>query len=123
MDAETLDTVLGSGFKSRFVTEKELTEVKTNASKEAAGEPLRPLAEILREQKEAKQREWDQNMKLIKQGIYKPLEHDEINFLEQLEEERQNKAGTRLVGWQRPWGPERIGPADPCIAVRRSWRR
>jgi hypothetical protein len=78
VDPETLESMLGATYTNRFVSEKELDEIKGKRKGGAGGGeddlagsvPAKPLAEILRDQKEAKQRDFEDKLKLIKQGAF-----------------------------------------------------
>lgn len=71
---------------NKFISETELAEVKAAASSRARGNEdtgsLRPLAEILREQKEAKEARFQDQWKQMKTGKNRPLDDDELEFLD-----------------------------------------
>lgn len=83
VDPSVLEAVVGSG--NRFISATELAELK--AKREAGGgatgdgidpetgEPYKPLLQVLRENKDSKDKEWEERIKIIKQGEeWTPLE-------------------------------------------------
>jgi hypothetical protein len=68
----------------RFVSETEASRALQSTQISTENLPSKPLADILREQREQKQAEFEANWKLVKQGQNTPLDEDEAAFLDQL---------------------------------------
>lgn len=74
----------------RFVSESELKEMKASMARsrrhDDSTEPMKPLAQALLEQREAKEQARAEREKLLKQGKNRPLDEDEALFLESIAE-------------------------------------
>jgi len=84
VDADAIRDMLGG---RKFVTESELATIKAQRGESAddgTAAPLKPLAEVLREAKEAKQAAFDDKWKQMKTGKNRPLDDEEMQFLESL---------------------------------------
>ncbi|KAF5832877.1 hypothetical protein DUNSADRAFT_11067 [Dunaliella salina] len=82
--AAVLQEMLGT---RSFVSQSELDEIKSArgvTGDEGGGEPLRPLAEVLRENREKKQQAFDDQWKQMKTGKNAPLDPEELEFLDGL---------------------------------------
>eukprot|EP00892_Ulva_mutabilis_P012254 jgi/Ulvmu1/9400/UM051_0028.1 len=91
-DEETIKKAL-EGKKTKFVSEAELTQ-----NKELYGERLedgtfsgKTLTEAIIAQREEKDAKFKDNWKQMKQGKNRPLEDDELHFLQQLADEESAK--------------------------------
>lgn len=62
----------------------QLLEIQSRKTKKIVETSNRPLAEILREQKEAKQAKFEDQWKQMKTGKNRPLDEDELEFLDNL---------------------------------------
>ena len=81
----------------KFVTESEVEAIRSREAGGGAGGSgaSKPLAQILSERKQQKDEEHQEKMRLIKQGSNKPLDADEMDFLESVELKRRKIADTR----------------------------
>ena len=83
-------TIIGT---SKFVTESELQAMRAARGTERAGEdecaPSKPLYQVLLERKEAKEQEFQENWASMKVGKNKPLDAEEAEFLDEMENERR----------------------------------
>jgi hypothetical protein len=73
-----------------FVTESELEEIKAKRGgalrpEDGTAEEQKPLWAVLQEAKEAKEEAFQQGWKTIKQGQNKPLDEDEVEFLDDVD--------------------------------------
>lgn len=83
MSQEEASEVLGTGGK--FVSESQLERMKQGHGERAddgTAPPNKPLWEVLKEREEEKQREREERERLSKQGTNKPLDDEEVEFLE-----------------------------------------
>ena len=98
LSTDDVKEALGGSLK--FVTEKQVEEIK---SKEKGGHgdagaySSKPLAQILSERKQQKDDEFQEKMKLLKQGKNRPLDADEIEFLEEVEAKKRKIEDVRRV--------------------------
>lgn len=78
---------------SKFVTESELLAMRTARAEERASEddraPSKPLYQVLLERKEAKEQEFEENWASMKVGKNKPLDAEEVEFFDEMENERR----------------------------------
>ena len=84
----------GASGSGRFVTASELERLREEregrGDEEAAeNNNNKPLWEVLREQKEKKEREFGEGWKTMKEGKNRPLEEDEAAFLDEVEEQKR----------------------------------
>ncbi|XRB01975.1 FAM192A_Fyv6_N domain-containing protein [Pycnococcus provasolii] len=87
-DASALrDSVLGATGGRKFVTEGSKVAPAGEEPAETGTGRYNSLAEALEKQKEAKQSEYEERGRLMKQGANKPLEEDEVEFLDHTREE------------------------------------
>lgn len=96
--AGAAQAVLGS---MNFVTETELEEIKerrggTLRVEDGTAEASKPLWAVLQEAKEAKEEAFAQGWKTIKQGQNKPLDEEEIEFLDEVEDAAREDERRRL---------------------------
>ena len=96
--AGAAQAVLGS---MNFVTETELEEIKerrggTLRVEDGTAEASKPLWAVLQEAKEAKEEAFAQGWKTIKQGQNKPLDEEEIEFLDEVEDTAREEERRRL---------------------------
>jgi hypothetical protein len=121
----------------KFITETELEQIKQQrgeaADDESAGS-MKPLAEILRENKARKDEEFKNVWKSMKTGKNRPLDEDELDHLNKLaqgeaskEMERRREEELELEEFRRQAqaaqaGPCAIGPAPPppTLTLKRS---
>lgn len=80
--------------RSKFVTESELQEMRdrgenVGGSGETNPDAGKPLYQILAEQKERKQQDFDEQWASMKVGKNRPLDAEEVEFLDELENERK----------------------------------
>jgi len=82
------------GTESKFVTAEELERLR----KERGGgedaevrnaEPVKPLWQILQEQRDLKEEKFQEGWRTMKEGKNRPLEEDEIEFLDEVEEQKR----------------------------------
>lgn len=66
----------------KFISESELLEMQSEKTQKVMETSNKPLAEILREQKEAKQAKFEDQWKQMKTGKNRPLDEDELEFLD-----------------------------------------
>ncbi|BDA50143.1 hypothetical protein COCOBI_15-2710 [Coccomyxa sp. Obi] len=96
MDAEAVKAALGSNL--RFITESELEAIKAERGprvEDGSVEPSKPLVEVLREAKEAKEAAFQAVWKSMKVGKNRPLDEDDLQFVEAVLE--QDRAKDRTV--------------------------
>jgi len=96
LDAEKMKEALGS---VKFVTETEVEEIKLK-EKDGNGEEIasaKPLAQILTEKKQLKDDEFQEQWKLMKQGKNRPLDADELDFLDSVEAKKRKAEDSRRV--------------------------
>ena len=96
--AGAAQAVLGS---MNFVTETELEEIKerrggTLRVEDGTAEASKPLWAVLQEAKEAKEEAFAQGWKTIKQGQNKPLDEEEIEFLDEVEDAAREDERRRI---------------------------
>ncbi|EFN56884.1 hypothetical protein CHLNCDRAFT_144541 [Chlorella variabilis] len=87
-EGAALAELLGGGNK-KFISETELEEIKTQRGlsvEDGSIAPEKPLAEILREAKEAKEAAFQEQWKTMKRGKNRPLDEDEFEFLDSVAE-------------------------------------
>lgn len=73
-----------------FVSEDALKELKSQGrAPHAPTEPSKPLAAVLAENREKKDDEFQEKWKLMKQGKNKPLDEDEVEWLNSLDDEQK----------------------------------
>lgn len=86
---QALEGVVSHVASKKFITESELEQIKQQrgggADDESAGS-MKPLAEILRENKARKDEEFKNVWKSMKQGKNRPLDEDELDHLNRLAE-------------------------------------
>lgn len=89
MDPEKVKEVLGKDRK--FISETELEEI--HAARGTRGDVVaqKPLAEILKEQRDAKDAAFQEQWKQMKTGKNRPLEEDELHFLDSLAQAEQQR--------------------------------
>lgn len=131
MDPEKAKLLLGAGDR-KFISQSELEEIQAARGKgdsnddDGSGLPQRPLAEILKERKEAKDADHQEKWKQMKVGKNRPLEEDELDFLDSLaevevkrkqEEKRQEEAELEAFRQMKQIAQEKniaeIGPSLP----------
>ncbi|KAL4443281.1 hypothetical protein ABPG75_011018 [Micractinium tetrahymenae] len=86
VDNAGLAELLGAG-KAKFISETELEEIKSKRGLSVEDGTLaadKPLAEILREAKEAKEAAFQDQWKKMKQGKNRPLDEDEMEFVDSI---------------------------------------
>ena len=90
---DALKEALGS---VKFVTESQVEEIKAKdgGGGDGAG-TSKPLAQVLSERKQQKDEAFQEQWKLIKQGKNRPLDADEIAFLESVETKKRKIEETR----------------------------
>ncbi|KAL3151358.1 hypothetical protein ABBQ38_013190 [Trebouxia sp. C0009 RCD-2024] len=87
--AEVLKSKLGA---NRFISESEIQELQKEYGKNTEGsEAIKPLAHILLEAKQAKDEAFQNQWKQMKQGKNRPLDEEEIQFVDALEAARRDK--------------------------------
>ncbi|KAL0029492.1 hypothetical protein WJX77_011617 [Trebouxia sp. C0004] len=80
---EALKTKLGA---NRFISESEIQELQKEYGGNGEGsEPIKPLAHILLEAKQAKDEAFQNTWKQMKQGKNRPLDEEEVQFVDALE--------------------------------------
>ncbi|KAA6427960.1 MAG: hypothetical protein FRX49_02622 [Trebouxia sp. A1-2] len=80
---EALKSKLGA---NRFISETEIQELqKEYGGTGEASEPIKPLAHILLEAKQAKDEAFQNQWKQMKQGKNRPLDEEEVQFVDALE--------------------------------------
>mmetsp|Transcript_40357 Transcript_40357/g.48923 ORF Transcript_40357/g.48923 Transcript_40357/m.48923 type:complete len:246 (-) Transcript_40357:127-864(-) len=88
-----------SGFQEalgavKFVTETELAAIKKGRGErveDGTVESLKSLADVLAENKQAKEDEFQEKWKQMKTGKNRPLDEEEIEFFEELHEQEKQK--------------------------------
>lgn len=88
---EAIKDALGS---KRFITEKELEGLKKSRGlnvDDGTLAALKPLAEVLAENKAKREAEFEQRWRMMKQGKNRPLDEDELDFLESLNRQEAEK--------------------------------
>eukprot|EP01024_Parvocaulis_polyphysoides_P007788 TRINITY_DN12293_c0_g1_i4.p1 TRINITY_DN12293_c0_g1~~TRINITY_DN12293_c0_g1_i4.p1 ORF type:complete len:177 (-),score=40.46 TRINITY_DN12293_c0_g1_i4:322-852(-) len=78
----------------QFISEKQLEENKSSRGDNVSDGSFaaqKPLAQILADQKAKKEEEFQQQWKQMKQGKNRPLEDDEIEFLEKVRKESEQQ--------------------------------
>ncbi|KAK9903521.1 hypothetical protein WJX75_007982 [Coccomyxa subellipsoidea] len=96
LDTEAVKAALGSNL--RFITETELEAIKAERGgrvEDGSIEPSKPLVEVLREAKEAKEAAFQAVWKSMKVGKNRPLDEDDLQFVEAVLE--QDRAKDRTV--------------------------
>ena len=96
-DVKSVFKILDDGGKekstnTKFVTAEELERLrKERGGKEedAETEPVKPLWQILQEQRDVKEEKFQEGWKTMKEGKNRPLEEDEIEFLDEVEEQKR----------------------------------
>ncbi|CAL6300687.1 unnamed protein product [Bathycoccus prasinos] len=96
-DVKSVFKMLDDGGKekstnTKFVTAEELERLrKERGGKEedAETEPVKPLWQILQEQRDVKEEKFQEGWKTMKEGKNRPLEEDEIEFLDEVEEQKR----------------------------------
>ncbi len=96
--AGAAQAVIGS---MNFVTETELEEIKerrggTLRVEDGTAEASKPLWAVLQEAKEAKEEAFARGWKTIKQGQNKPLDEEEIEFLDEVEDAAREDERRRI---------------------------
>ena len=96
--AGAAQAVIGS---MNFVTETELEEIKerrggTLRVEDGTAEASKPLWAVLQEAKEAKEEAFALGWKTIKQGQNKPLDEEEVGFLDEVEEAAREDERRRI---------------------------
>ncbi|KAL3160520.1 hypothetical protein ABBQ32_010824 [Trebouxia sp. C0010 RCD-2024] len=87
--AEVLKSKLGA---NRFISESEIQELQKEYGKNTEGsEATKPLAHILLEAKQAKDEAFQNQWKQMKQGKNRPLDEEEVQFVDALEAARREK--------------------------------
>lgn len=114
---DALKQALGS---VKFVTESQVEEIKAKDGSGGDGAGTsKPLAQVLSERKQQKDEAFQEQWKLIKQGKNRPLDADEIAFLEsvetkkrKIEETRKAEEETEVLAFQlaREQAAARSGP-------------
>ena len=79
-----------------FVTESELAEIKAKRGgalrpEDGTMEPEKPLWQVLQEAKDAKEEAFQEGWKTMKQGIYKPVDEEEVEFLDEVADRRREE--------------------------------
>ena len=79
-----------------FVTESELAEIKAKRRgatrpEDGTTAPDKPLWQVLQEGKDGKEEAFQEGWKTMKQGIYKPVDEEEVEFLDEVQEEKRVK--------------------------------
>jgi hypothetical protein len=112
----------------KFITETELEHIKQQrggATDDESAGSMKPLAEILRENKARKDEEFKNMWKSMKTGKNRPLDEDELDHLNKLaqgeaskEMERRREEELELEDFRRQAqaaqeGPSAVGPAPP----------
>ena len=100
--AGAAQAVIGS---MNFVTESELEEIKerrggTLRVEDGTAEASKPLWAVLQEAKEAKEEQFQQGWKTMKQGQNKPLDDEEIEFLDEVEDAAREEE-RRRAEWEK----------------------
>ena len=96
-DVKSVFKILDDGGKekstnTKFVTAEELERLrKERGGKEEdlEKEPVKPLWQILQEQRDVKEEKFQEGWKTMKEGKNRPLEEDEIEFLDEVEEQKR----------------------------------
>jgi hypothetical protein len=96
--AGAAQAVIGS---MNFVTETELEEIKRRRGgalrvEDGTAEASKPLWAVLQEAKEAKEEAFAQGWKTMKQGQNKPLDEEEIEFLDEVEDAAREEERRRI---------------------------
>jgi len=107
LDAEATKEALGA---VKFVTETELTEIKAQRGERPEDGTMtvnKTLAEVLAENKEAKEEKFQEVWKSMKVGKNRPLDEDEMQFLDSVyksesarEQAKQEEERTELAAFQ-----------------------
>lgn len=90
-DVDTTDAVKEAIGSVKFITENEVEEIKSKR-KDKDGNAVassKPLAQILSERREQKNEEFQEKWKTMKTGKNRPLDADEVEFLESVEAKRR----------------------------------
>ena len=77
---------------NKFVTAEELERLRKERGgkeEESEKEPVKPLWQILQEQRDVKEEKFQEGWKTMKEGKNRPLEEDEIEFLDEVEEQKR----------------------------------
>ena len=81
------------GTESKFVTAEELERLRKERGggedAEVNAEPVKPLWQILQEQRDLKEEKFQEGWRTMKEGKNRPLEEDEIEFLDEVEEQKR----------------------------------
>ena len=78
----------------KFISESELEEIKKQRGASALDDsvgPMKPLSEVLRENKAAKDEEFKNVWKSMKVGKNRPLDGDELAYYDQLAQDEANR--------------------------------
>ena len=84
MSEDKVREILGG---SKFVSQRQVEEARAatvSAATSVVDEPLKPLAQVLRENKEAKEAKSKERWEDMKRGKNRPLEDEELLFLDQV---------------------------------------
>ena len=87
-----LDDDGGKEKSNKFVTAEELERLRKErggTEEESEKEPVNPLWQILQEQRDVKEEKFQEGWKTMKEGKNRPLEEDEIEFLDEVEEQKR----------------------------------
>ena len=87
-----LDDDGGKEKSNKFVTAEELERLRKERGgkeEESEKEPVKPLWQILQEQRDVKEEKFQEGWKTMKEGKNRPLEEDEIEFLDEVEEQKR----------------------------------
>ncbi|UPQ97165.1 N-terminal domain of NEFA-interacting nuclear protein NIP30-domain-containing protein [Chloropicon primus] len=79
----------------KFVTESQVEEIKNKEGGGAGAESSKPLSQVLHERKQQKNDEFQEQWKLMKQGKNRPLDADELEFLESVEAKKRKVEDSR----------------------------
>ena len=96
-DVKSVFKMLDDGGKekstnTKFVTAEELERLRKERGgkeEESEKEPVKPLWQILQEQRDVKEEKFQEGWKTMKEGKNRPLEEDEIEFLDEVEEQKR----------------------------------
>ena len=96
-DVKSVFKILDDGGKekstnAKFVTAEELERLRKERGgkeEESEKEPVKPLWQILQEQRDVKEEKFQEGWKTMKEGKNRPLEEDEIEFLDEVEEQKR----------------------------------
>ena len=87
-----LDDDGGKEKSNKFVTAEELERLRKERGgkeEESEKEPVKSLWQILQEQRDVKEEKFQEGWKTMKEGKNRPLEEDEIEFLDEVEEQKR----------------------------------